>query len=73
MVDTLIRARDSERAKLGSELGLQSSRHHHSKALDEIYKIVTGLRQEHGVDATPAADNARRTGFWEIFNMLRFF
>ena len=48
--------RDFEQAEMGSNLGLQSSRHHHSKALDEIYTINACSLLGHGVEATPAAD-----------------
>ena len=55
------------------DLGLQSSRHHRSKALDEIYKMVAGSRVGRGVEAALAADNAWRTGMFDVFKILTFF
>ena len=39
LLNTLMRIRDFEQGSMGSDSGLQSSRRHRSKALDEIYKM----------------------------------
>ena len=57
---------------MGSDLGLQSSRHHHSKALDEIYKMNAGSRLEQGVEAAPAADEVVEALFFDVFKMSAF-
>ena len=59
----MIASLDFEQPELGSNLELQSSRYHNSKALDEIYKINVGSHLGHGVEAAPAADNARTMEF----------
>ena len=66
-MSTLILTRDLEQALMGSDLGLQSSQHHRSKALDEIYKTNTGSRWEQGAEDTSAADNVVKTICFRCF------
>ena len=68
----MIASLDFEQPELGSNLELQSSRYHNSKALDEIYKINVGSHLGHGVEAAPAADNARAIFVFDVFTVLTF-
>ena len=56
-MNTLVLTRDFEQAEMGLDLGLQSSRHHRSKALDEIYKMARGSNLGHCVEAAKASDS----------------
>ena len=55
-MNTLVLTRDFEQAKMGLDLGLQSSRHHRSKALDEIYKMARRSSLGHCVESAKASD-----------------